>query len=426
MKKTLCVILLTLTMLLLPACKDDLRYIDETVTDVVTTAPGGYEYTPSDDRLTALNAVMISDPQVYDGYLYYVGKTFERVNLATGQMTPLCADPLCEHNDESCPFYGITFNSNLRVVDGRVYFDVSELERDGEEVKFRSRYKCYDIADGRLKIISDTEPRGGDLRELYVGSYRYFIDDVYNEADDSWSSRICRMNLSSGDPVKTKLYSADGIPSGRVAFALDGRIYYYTETALCSLTYELTDFCEVMSNCSMTIAVTDGEYIYYGVPVSDTLYGTNYALSALHRVMPDGSQDTDLGIITGLGSWKLTDSYIYYLEFDRTVVGKNRVSGYGGKDVELYFGKIHRAAHDGSGDTVVYTFSGEEAGVRFISWTIDGNYVYARYTDYTDKNGDGYVTDDEVYGASITNDTPIHMIRIDLTGGKAHYYYENE
>jgi hypothetical protein len=79
---------------------------------------------------------------------------------------------------------------------------------------------------------------------------------------------------------------------------------------------------------------------------------------------------------------------------------------------------VIRKVYDGSGKELVYTFSGEEAGTRFHAWTVAGNYVYGTYASFNDRNGDGTITDAEVYGSSYSMYDPRNLIRIDQTTGE--------
>lgn len=230
------------------------------------------------------------------------------------------------------------------------------------------------------------------------------------------------MDVSAPTPTDTVLMAdTDLLPAmARLVFTLDDRIYLSDDAILYSVSKDLTDMCEVHNKAGNR---TDGEFIYYSSPLDNKAFDTAYSLYSIHRMNLDGTGDTDLGTVTP-PDWVLTEKYIYYLDYDSIVVAKNRTSYYPGSEVTLACSKLYRMKHDGSGKELVYTFAGEEAGTRFHAWTVAGNYVYGTYSSFNDRNGDGTITDDEVYGSSYSMYDPRNLIRIDLTTKEAWYIYD--
>ena len=63
---------------------------------------------------TEWNVSPSPDSQQYtDNYLYtQIGGALHRISTVTASVTPVCPDPLCEHADASCPFFGV---ENIRM-----------------------------------------------------------------------------------------------------------------------------------------------------------------------------------------------------------------------------------------------------------------------------------------------------------------------
>lgn len=417
MRKISAVVLIFLVVILV-SCGGYASVEENTSSLTADILPTGFTYTDSDDAPYDENAIIIGRPEVVGDYLYWGGgTTLMRYNVRTGNVTTVCADPLCDHKTKSCPMDRME-SDVFHVLKDYVVFVKCFPTDEG----FITQLCRYDIALKKLSVIEKMGNNGFDLMELYIGSMRYYKDAVYNDTTDKWESRLCRMDVSAATPADTVLMADSNlIPAmARFAFTLDDRIYLSDGAILYSVSKDLTDAREVYSKAG---SCTDGEYIYYSSPLDKAAYDTPLALCSIHRMKIDGTGDTDFGTVA-TPDWVLTEKYIYYLEYDSVVVGKNRISYYPGSEVTLECSKLYRMNHDGSGKELVYTFSGEETGTRFHEWTVAGNYVYGTYASFNDRNGDGTITDDEVYGSSYSMYDPVNLIRIDLTTGEVWHIYD--
>ena len=65
-------------------------------------------------------------------------------------MLPLCPDPLCKHNSESCPFYNI--NPTMYTIGDTVYY----LRKSGGS-KLENTICSYDFGTDKFKVLHEVE-----------------------------------------------------------------------------------------------------------------------------------------------------------------------------------------------------------------------------------------------------------------------------
>ncbi len=78
---------------------------ENTDTGITDILPAGFTYTDSDDTPCSGNITVLGDPEVVGDYLYWEGgTTLMRYNVRTGNITTVCADPLCDHKPTAARF----------------------------------------------------------------------------------------------------------------------------------------------------------------------------------------------------------------------------------------------------------------------------------------------------------------------------------
>jgi len=143
----------------------------------------------------------------------------QKYNILTGEQTPLCPDPICEHtSDSECPFASaamiLTDESELYFVqDGAIYYD----DQIGDYVLPQSIMR-YDFKKGQVKVlctINSTKYEGLQGRLIHSGNNIYFsvrsADDT-NETFDLW-----KVKDTGGTPKKlgiTTSWTAGGVNNG--------------------------------------------------------------------------------------------------------------------------------------------------------------------------------------------------------------------
>lgn len=124
------------------------------------------------------------------GYLYGLAEgTVYKYNIETGYAAPLCSDPLCTHDNMSCPFYGVD-NEMLFTDDGDIVYirnaalmlyDVSEassdtlFSSDGVDVIYSGIYHPY-IANGYVFFNTFAYSDYGESDEVIINIYRCCLE----------------------------------------------------------------------------------------------------------------------------------------------------------------------------------------------------------------------------------------------------------
>lgn len=219
MKNFLCrVLLMTTTLLLIVCgCQSTPHYMEDTQDlDTYQETYGINEY------VNPIQNTNFPEEALYEFFHVYQsdGSTvLSKFNVTTGDVSPLCSDPLCSHDDYNCAFYNAG-DTILRSEDGSrfYYWQMGEQE---------FRIMSYHIGDNRLEIlytepIEDMESQRQSL--LNFGYYwcRYEAIDVFY-----------RVDLLSGE--KEELDATYHIPSAYV----DGRFYCTNQGSPSTIVYSL-------------------------------------------------------------------------------------------------------------------------------------------------------------------------------------------
>lgn len=211
------------------------------------------------------------------------------------------------------------------------------------------------------------------------------------------------------------IYTADAqYPEALVCtflFTINSKVYFTDGKTIFSTDVNLENRIDHITGSFLLDVFTDGEYIYYGVPIEDGSH-----IESIHRVDFDGKNDIELGIIASNGNVKITSKYIYYEKYDEISIGKNKVSGYSGDEIVLYNSEIWRCNHDGTDQKLIYKFKGDMANYRIRNECYIGNYIYGVYNYWVDSNNDGTFEDGD-HHSSADNDE-YKIMRIDVNTGE--------
>ena len=92
--------------------------------------------------------------------------TFYRFNTDNATASPLCPDPLCGHNDKSCPFFHI---KGAPVFRGQYIYYLS----GGPDIGGATQLCSFDLKSGRYEVLYTAT--GGTLSGMNEdGGYAYF------------------------------------------------------------------------------------------------------------------------------------------------------------------------------------------------------------------------------------------------------------
>lgn len=393
-----------------------------------------FKYIENDDEPLSYNA-MEGGMQIkyFDGCIYFLNgssaygwqenhATLYRFNTKTGNLTTVCADPLCKHNSPECPFYSM--ENRFYVYENKIYYDRTYVF-DYKETGFYADFVSFDISNSKLKqyiVYTDSIPDGIIGSQLYVDNYIFYYDIVVDSKTNTSKITINRMNLKDGSVV---VMNADDSTNDNTIgfnnmflFAVDQRIYFSDGKKIYSTDYNMNNRQDIMSVASLDSNIkTDGEYIYWG----ESERSDNAKLQTLYRAKLDGSGKTPLNIKAE--KWQITKNYIYYLNPQETVIGKNEMEQRNGGDIVLEYNEIRRAAHDGLSNELVFSLIQDDIYFEIYPYYFScvGNYIYTAYHTYTDKNNNGAYDDSEYYQSSDSKTYTI--LRIDVITGDTYYIH---
>jgi hypothetical protein len=425
------------------ACENQLNYVSKNdsaikIKEDITI----FEYVDSDDVPLNYNMAWgLNQLQYSDGYIYVhnngnrdrvhfpENKTLFKYNVKTNNMTTVCSDPLCKHNEKSCPFFGMfdtMYINKDKILFLRQYtLQLERQNKNGEMFEEWDGYMMYDMSKGKSYIRNefDSVEFTENARKLFIDDYCLYYDFVYNEEIEEWVFAVMRWDLSTNETVvlagKNNIYDHNAnyshIMADSFLFVVNSRIYFTDGKTIYSTNKNGEDKIEHLTGSFLLDVFTDGEYIFYGVPIED-----NSFIQSIYRVDFDGNNNIELGIIANSRNWEITSKYIYYKKYDEIAIGKNMVSGYLGENITLYGSEIWRCNHDGNNHELVYKFEGDMANYRIHGELYLGNYIYAIYDYWVDSDGDGIFKDGDYYSSQYDNGY-YTIMRIDITTGEIYY-----
>ncbi|MBQ4353889.1 MAG: hypothetical protein IJC71_03235 [Clostridia bacterium] len=110
-----------------------------------------------------------------------------KLNVLTGDITPLCTDPLCFHTyDSSCPLKDYNFTGPGWFYDGWFYYSTADMW--GMQQDFEMSFCRYDAVNARVEVLAPWPNMGYMTR--HEGEYAYIH---FSEAELTW-----KIDLASG------------------------------------------------------------------------------------------------------------------------------------------------------------------------------------------------------------------------------------
>lgn len=200
-------------------CQSSPHYPDETDEDMTSQETHGLN-----EHIHPIHNTDFPEEAIYQYfpvYQYNNSSVFSKFNVTTGEVSPLCSDPLCKHNDYDCMFYNID-DTIWRSEDGSLfyYFQWGEDE---------NRIMSYRIADNHAEVLysEPIENVGSQCQPILAFGYywcRYVAIDVFY-----------RVNLLTGE--REELDATYNIPTAYI----DGRFYCTSYGSPSTIVYSLDE-----------------------------------------------------------------------------------------------------------------------------------------------------------------------------------------
>jgi len=303
-----------------------------------------------------------------------------KYNVTTGTYSPLCNDPLCNHELWSdCKFSGAF---TVRMYGEWIYFPKEDGLIQGADAisKMRQSICSYNYVTGEYNIlytIEEISKTGFRGRFEYSDGYIYFYQGVPDpEIEEFTMSRI---------NVKTKKVENLGWGYKRWHSVIMGEELIFTDGIKTLFKTDMyfknkVDLIEVPKFIGNVFMQTTNNFIYYESIETDKT-GTK---SELCRINIKTRKNEILFATTRIAYFKILNDYIYYLTEDPEpqIVYINQ---YGEKYYNQYGGKIYRAKLDGNEIEVYYEIDKQNINIKSIENC--GKYLLVTYDIIVEKNG---------------------------------------
>ena len=134
------------------------------------------------------------DSQQYtDNYLYtQIGGVLHRISTVTASVTPVCPDPLCEHADASCPFFGV---ENIRMAGQYMYYLKGISMQGGYEKLCR-----FDMKSGKYEELYEAEDC--TLNHFFANEDYVFFNCMYFDQDLEITYHLMRYDVDKRKAVR--------------------------------------------------------------------------------------------------------------------------------------------------------------------------------------------------------------------------------
>ncbi|MBR4204951.1 MAG: hypothetical protein IKQ92_05685 [Clostridia bacterium] len=364
-----------------------------------------YTYSPVEDGVYPYNAISGPEQLKYDnGVLYFFngnpspheksGATLMAFDLARGTILPVCPDPLCSHDNPSCPFYG--FDTSYYAVNGSIYYRrgyhylVYNAEGILVDTIDHADLVRYDRSKEALTVYEDYDGEWtytAYSSQLYFDNWQYYYDYVYDPDTEKHYFHICKRDVDSGRVAVLGGDLNEDAVYERFLFAYGSRIYATDGKQFFSVDSDWNDRRVLFEGDFSGKILFDGSEVFFERMISDR--------KILEKTRLDDGEVTNLGV--ECSRWVLTDHYIYYLSADPFFSG----------GLELTGGEVYRCDHNGDHVEKVCTLNDDGSDKYLGSMCVVDNYIYCFFYEYKDGEQISYRD---------------RLLRIDATTGVKMYY----
>lgn len=300
-------------------------------------------------------------PEYTDNCLYTsINGVLYRISPASESVTPVCPDPLCDHSDEDCSFYGV---ENIQTVGQFIYYlklnyntlDTSKLCR-------------YDLKNGRYEELF--APDKGNLFDFYACSeYVYFNQSVLDENQKN-KYYLWRYDVNGNKAEQLSDKSFDDAQN--CLSVKDDRVYWRGENYYSTdLNYKNIRDNDRGYNPNLTM----GNY-YFELENSKVMGFEGYKQMCFRLTRVDAESDERIIVSEEIASAPIryNDKWIYGKVDELRYIGKTQdgESGVWKDYYDKYGGKLYICDSDGSNEHVLCDFSDTNYAISVTSGIIGG------------------------------------------------------
>ncbi|MBQ7338724.1 MAG: hypothetical protein IJW40_09775 [Clostridia bacterium] len=166
-------------------------------------------------EVSTKNPDTLMDP---DAYLYTsLDSTLYRISPYSASVTPVCPDPLCEHDNAQCPFWQICL-ARMETVGNCLYY----LRESGGWGEYYKKLCRYDLVSGEYTVLY--APKEGSMTELFATEEALYFNFAKPDGEGWNTFDVCRYDLSRG---KIRVLNDEPMNSAQWAYAAEnGRIFW--------------------------------------------------------------------------------------------------------------------------------------------------------------------------------------------------------
>ncbi len=327
------------------------------------------------------------DVNYTDNFIYAnMNGTFFRFGVDNATASPLCPDPLCAHNDKSCPFFRM---EGAPVFRGQYIYYLS----GGSELGGATRLSRFNLQTGRYEVMYSA--KSGTLSGMNVaGEYVYFNLSQWSEDGEvAFLLLKCHMKHNT-----VTLLSDDALPTPQTLIAAyDGRLFWNTGSG----EYYSTDMAyqnRIDGDRGYAERLSSGEYSFIVEPTGEVKGVPGSKLPAFRLLRKSRMTGETITVIPEMCSFPaIYQDSILYFRFQDTVpfIGymKDGISGEQIAVTDKNGGKLYICDLDGKGERLLCDISdsgctftgavgvsgksgtGDYIGIELYTYDRDGEYV---------------------------------------------------
>lgn len=287
--------------------------------------------------------------QYTDNYLYtQIGGVLHRISTVTASVTPVCPDPLCEHADVSCPFFGV---ENIRMAGQYMYYLKGISMQGGYEKLCR-----FDMKSGKYEELYEAEDC--TLNHFFANEDYVFFNCIYFDQDLEITYHLMRYDVDKRKAVRlteepnAASHSPLCIEEDRIYWSGDDVGYYSTD-----LDYEN----KKANDRGYSPSATMGDYSFRMESAHRLIGYENYQTNAMKLTRIDITTGEETIVFEELGSAPIFyNGKIIYQKLDELrYVGDEQESETGNwiPCYDKYGGKYYICDSDGSNERLLCDIS---------------------------------------------------------------------